>query len=121
MDFRKDLFAGERNDDLNEVGRPTQRQDALGHVTGRSRFFDDYAVPGMAHMKFARSPHHHARIRSMDVREAAQMPGVVRVLTADDVPKKVPHPADSSRSGPRRRAAARGSTRAATAASRWPR
>ena len=89
MEFRKDLFANERDDDLNEVGRPTQRQDALGHVTGRSRFFDDHAVPGMLHMKFARSPHHHARIRSMDVREAAQMPGVVRVLTSEDVPKRV--------------------------------
>ncbi len=89
MEFRKDLFANERDDDLNEVGQPTQRQDALGHVTGRSRFFDDHAVPGMLHMKFARSPHHHARIRSMDVREAAQMPGVVRVLTSEDVPKKV--------------------------------
>ena len=89
MEFRKDLFANERDDDLNEVGRPTQRQDALGHVTGRSRFFDDYAVPGMLHMKFVRSPHHHARIRSMDAREAAQMPGVVRIVTADDVPKKV--------------------------------
>ena len=46
MEFRKDLFANERDDDLNEVGRPTQRQDAQGHVTGRSRFFDDYALPG---------------------------------------------------------------------------
>ena len=71
MEFRNDLFADERNDDLNEVGQPTQRQDALGHVTGRRRFFDDHAVPGMLHMKFARSPHYHARIRSRDVREAA--------------------------------------------------
>ena len=89
MEFRKDLFADERDDDLNEVGRPTQRQDAQGHVTGRSRFFDDYAMPGMLHMKLARSPHHHARIRSLDTREAAQMPGVVRILTSEDVPKKV--------------------------------
>ena len=89
VEFRKDLFADERDDDLNEVGRPTQRQDAQGHVTGRSRFFDDYAMPGVLHMKFARSPHHHARIRSIDTREAAQMPGVVRVLTSEDVPKKV--------------------------------
>ena len=89
VEFRKDLFADERDDDLNEVGRPTQRQDAQGHVTGRSRFFDDYAMPGMLHMKFARSPHHHARIRSLDTREAAQTPGVVRILTSEDVPKKV--------------------------------
>ena len=89
MEFRKDLFAGERNEDLNEVGRPTQRQDALGHVTGRSRFYEDHAMQGMLHMKFARSPHHHARIRSMDTAAAARTPGVVRILTADDVPKRV--------------------------------
>ena len=35
IDFRKDLFADERNDDLNEVGKPTRRQDIMGHVTGR--------------------------------------------------------------------------------------
>ena len=89
MEFRKDLFAGERNEDLNEIGRPTQRQDAQGHVTGRSRFYEDYAMPGMLHMKFARSPHHHARIRSMETGAAARMPGVVRILTSEDLPKKV--------------------------------
>ena len=89
MDFRKDLFAEERDDDLHEIGRPTQRQDAQGHVTGRSRFYDDHALPGMLHMKFARSPHHHARIRSISTSDAERMPGVVRVLTSEDVPKKV--------------------------------
>jgi hypothetical protein len=42
IEFRKDLFADERDDNLHEVGKPTQRQDALGHVTGRSPFFDDH-------------------------------------------------------------------------------
>jgi len=35
VEFRKDLFADERPEDLNEIGKPKQRQDALGHVTGR--------------------------------------------------------------------------------------
>ncbi len=89
MEFRKDLFANERDDDLHHVGQPAQRQDAQGHVTGRSTFFDDHALPGMLHMRFARSPHDHARIRSLDTRDAERMPGVVRVLTSADVPKKV--------------------------------
>jgi hypothetical protein len=38
MEFRKDLFADERDDNLNEIGKPTLRQDILGHVTGRSPF-----------------------------------------------------------------------------------
>ena len=60
IEFRKELFADERDDDLNEVGKPTQRQDILGHVTGRSPYFDDHLFDGLLHLKCVRSPHHHA-------------------------------------------------------------
>lgn len=86
VEFRKDLFADERNEDLNEIGKPTRRQDIPGHVTGRSPFFDDHLFDGLLHMRCARSPHHHARIRRIDTSAAEQMPGVVRVLTGRDVP-----------------------------------
>ena len=36
LEFRKDIFADERDDNLHEIGQPTQRQDMLGHVTGTS-------------------------------------------------------------------------------------
>ena len=42
VEFRKDLFADERRDDLNEVGQPTVRQDILGHVSGTTRYYDDH-------------------------------------------------------------------------------
>lgn len=86
VEFRKDLFADERDDNLNEVGQPTRRQDIPGHVTGRSPFFDDHRFEGLLHMRCARSPHHHARIRRIDTSAAERMPGVVRVLTGRDVP-----------------------------------
>lgn len=86
VEFRKDLFADERDDNLNEVGKPTRRQDIVGHVTGRSPFFDDHRFDGLLHMRCARSPHHHARIRRIDTSAAERMPGVVRVLTGRDVP-----------------------------------
>ena len=86
LEFRKDLFADERDDDLNEIGKPTQRQDMLGHVTGRTRFFDDHAFEGMLHLKCLRSPHHHARIRSIDTSAAERATGVVRIIRASDVP-----------------------------------
>jgi CO/xanthine dehydrogenase Mo-binding subunit len=86
VEFRKDLFADERDDNLNEIGKPTRRQDILGHVTGRSPFYDDHLFDGLLHMRCARSPHHHARIRRIDTSEAERMPGVVRVLTGRDVP-----------------------------------
>jgi CO/xanthine dehydrogenase Mo-binding subunit len=86
VEFRKDLFADERDDNLNEIGKPTRRQDIEGHVTGRSPFFDDHLFDGLLHLRCSRSPHHHARIRRIDTSEAERMPGVVRVLTGRDVP-----------------------------------
>lgn len=89
VDFRKEYFADERNDDLNEVGKPTRRQDITGHVTGRSPFYDDHLFEGLLHMRCVRSPHHAARIRRIDVTPAERMPGVVRVLTGKDVPRNL--------------------------------
>ena len=86
VEFRKQLFADERPENLNEIGKPTQRQDALGHVTGRSPFYDDHLFDGLLHIRCVRSPHHHARIRSIDTSAAERMPGVKRVLLAKDVP-----------------------------------
>jgi CO/xanthine dehydrogenase Mo-binding subunit len=85
MEFRKDLFADERDDNLNEIGKPTMRQDILGHVTGRSPYFDDHRFDGLLHLKALRSPHHHARIRSISTSEAERSPGVRRIITGRDV------------------------------------
>ena len=86
IEFRKDLFADERDDNLKEIGKPTIRQDILGHVTGRTPYYDDHLFDGMLHMRAVRSPHHHAQIRSVDTSQAENMPGVRRVATAKDVP-----------------------------------
>jgi CO/xanthine dehydrogenase Mo-binding subunit len=86
IEFRKDLFADERDDNLNEIGKPTRRQDITGHVTGRSPFYDDHLFEGLLHVRCARSPHHAARIRRIDTGAAERMPGVVRVMTGRDVP-----------------------------------
>ena len=89
IEFRKEFFADERDDNLNEIGKPTRRQDILGHVTGRSPFFDDHLFDGLLHIRCVRSPHHHARIRRIDTSEAGRMPGVVRILTGHDVPNNL--------------------------------
>jgi CO/xanthine dehydrogenase Mo-binding subunit len=86
IEFRKEFFANERDDNLNEIGKPTRRQDILGHVTGRSPYFDDHLFEGLLHIRCVRSPHHHARIRRIDISAAEKMPGVVRVLLGKDVP-----------------------------------
>lgn len=89
FEMRKDLFADERDDDLKEIGKPTIRQDILGHVTGRTPFYDDHLFDGLLHMRAVRSPHHHARIRSIDTSQAERMPGVRRVVLPGDVPHNI--------------------------------
>jgi CO/xanthine dehydrogenase Mo-binding subunit len=89
IEFRKDLFADERDDDLNEIGRPTRRQDITGHVTGRSPFYDDHLFDGLCHIRCVRSPHHHARIRRIDTAEAERAHGVIRVILGRDVPQNL--------------------------------
>ncbi len=86
LELRKDIFADERDDNLKEIGQPTQRQDILGHVTGTSPYYDDHRFANLLHLKVLRSPHAHARIRSIDDSAAARAPGVKRIIRAADVP-----------------------------------
>jgi carbon-monoxide dehydrogenase large subunit len=58
-------------------------------LTGRSRFVDDLTAPHLVHAAFARSPHPHARIVSVDVAAARALPGVVEVWTGDDLPGRL--------------------------------
>ena len=68
------------------VGQSVAAPAGVRVVTGTEPFTLDLAVPGLLHAKLLRSPHAHARIRSMDVTAALRVPGVVTVLTADDSP-----------------------------------
>ena len=89
LEIRKEYFADERDDDLKEIGKGTQRQDMLGHVTGASTFFNDHAMPGLLHLKVLRSAHAHARIRRIDLSEAERSPGVRRIIRGADVPRNL--------------------------------
>jgi CO/xanthine dehydrogenase Mo-binding subunit len=80
------LFAGERSGDFDVIGKPVQRADALGHVTGRTQFFEDVRPTGLLHLKMHRSARHHALLKAVDASAALEVPGVVRVLTHEDVP-----------------------------------
>ncbi|MGH7886808.1 MAG: xanthine dehydrogenase family protein molybdopterin-binding subunit, partial [Candidatus Binatia bacterium] len=67
------------------VGNSVPRVDGVDKVTGRAKYVADLVIPGMIEGKFLRSPYAHARIRSIDSREAEAMPGVVAVLTSGDL------------------------------------
>jgi CO/xanthine dehydrogenase Mo-binding subunit len=69
----------------NAVGVSHPRLDGREKIAGRAEFVGDMQVAGMLHGKVLRSPLGHALIRSIDVAAAERMPGVVAVLTADDL------------------------------------
>jgi carbon-monoxide dehydrogenase large subunit len=66
------------------VGRSLKRREDARFVQGRGCYVDDVMLPGMAWISFVRSPHAHARIRSLSIGKIAGWPGVLRVLTAQD-------------------------------------
>jgi len=68
------------------VGTRPVRHDGLDKVTGRARFGADLSLPGMLTGAVLRSPHAHARIRSIDTAPAAAMEGVKAVVTGADFP-----------------------------------
>ena len=68
------------------VGQPLPKIDAWAKVTGETRYTDDMVLPRMAHGRLLRSPHAHARIRSIDTARARARPGVYAVITGHDLP-----------------------------------
>src|SRR5438270_12555229 len=70
------------------VGTPRPKVDAYGKVTGRTLYADDIMLPRMVYGRLLRSPHPHARILSIDTRKALELPGVLAVLTGEDLPQK---------------------------------
>jgi len=71
---------------LRVVGRPQRKVDATAKVTGQTQFADDLTLPRMLWARTLRSPHPHARIRSIDTEAARSLPGVHAVLTGKDLP-----------------------------------
>ena len=68
------------------IGTRPVRPDGVPKVTGRALYGADMKMPGMLVGRVLRSPHAHARIRSIDVTKAAALPGVKAVVTSADFP-----------------------------------
>ncbi len=73
--------------DFKYVGTRPVRHDGVDKVTGRANYGADVNLPGMLHGAVLRSPHAHARIVSIDTRDAEAIPGVKAVVTRDDFPE----------------------------------
>src|SRR5499433_450405 len=66
------------------IGNSVHRVDGVEKVTGKAKYTGDLMIPEMIEGRFLRSPYAHARIRSIDTREAEAVPGVVAVVTRKD-------------------------------------
>src|ERR1700757_3936630 len=67
------------------IGQRTIRPDGVDKVTGRAAFAADTTMPGMIWGKILRSPHPHARIKSINTAKAEALPGVKAVVTSRDI------------------------------------
>lgn len=73
---------------FKSVGTSPIRPDGVPKVTGMAQYGADYSLPGMLWAKILRSPHAHARIRSINTSKAEALPGVKGVLTSADLPNQ---------------------------------
>jgi carbon-monoxide dehydrogenase large subunit len=67
------------------IGQPVPRTEDPRFLKGSGRYTDDFAPPSQTYGYVLRSPHAHARIKSVDVSAAKSSPGVLVVLTGNDV------------------------------------
>jgi CO/xanthine dehydrogenase Mo-binding subunit len=76
----------------SQVGRSVPRLESRDKVTGRAEYTHTMRVPGMVHAKLFRSTVAHGKIKSIDTSAAKKLPGVLHVITIDDVMKVLPNP-----------------------------
>jgi xanthine dehydrogenase molybdenum-binding subunit len=76
---------------LEVIGKNYVRPDAADKVTGRTKFTDDLQFESMLHARVKRAGIPHGIVKSINVEKARQVPGVVAVLTADDIPGERNH------------------------------
>src|SRR5438270_10816213 len=77
-------------------GKPVRRVEDADLLMGKGRFADDVSLPDQVFACFLRSPHPHARIVSIDTTAAAPLPGIVRIVTGDDLVRSGVKPLPSS-------------------------
>jgi aerobic carbon-monoxide dehydrogenase large subunit len=72
---------------VSGMGHRMKRKEDPRFIQGRGRYVDDVKLPNMVHMDIVRSPYAHARIKKIDASEALKSPGVLAVITGEDLKK----------------------------------
>src|SRR5215813_8343457 len=71
------------------LGARIERKEDARFLTGAGQYTDDVTLPHQSHAVFVRSPHAHARIKSIRTEAARRLPGVLAIYTGSDVPSTV--------------------------------
>ncbi|MEE8077190.1 MAG: molybdopterin cofactor-binding domain-containing protein, partial [Candidatus Binatia bacterium] len=77
-----------RKKNFSVIGKPLPKVDAMAKCVGETRYADDLSLPRTIFAKLLRSPHPHARLRSISTERAASLDGVYAVITGKDLPEK---------------------------------
>ena len=85
LDYKPNIVLS--NQEFNVVGTRPVRPDGADKVTGKAHYSADINLPGLLHGKVLRSPHAHARIKSLDTSRAEAHPDVKAVITSADIQK----------------------------------
>lgn len=83
----EDVKPWEAEEDLKVVGKPISRVDGYDKVSGSAVYTFDVTLANMVYAKTLRCPLPHARIKSIDVSKAKQLPGVLEVITYENTPE----------------------------------
>jgi aerobic carbon-monoxide dehydrogenase large subunit len=73
--------------EIGGIGHPIKRKEDLRFIQGKGNYIDDVQLPGMVYGHMVRSPYAHARITAIRTEEAKKLPGVLAVITGEDLAK----------------------------------
>ncbi|MDA8406216.1 MAG: xanthine dehydrogenase family protein molybdopterin-binding subunit, partial [Deltaproteobacteria bacterium] len=73
-------------EEFTVIGKRISKVDAVDKATGRALYIQDFKLPGMLYGRILYSKYPHARIIKVDTEKAKALPGVVTILTGEDIP-----------------------------------
>ena len=77
-------MATKTSTEYSVIGKRPVRHDGIDKVTGKALYGADLNLPGMLYGKILRSPHAHAKIKSIDISAAREHPAIKAIVTSDD-------------------------------------
>src|ERR1700733_13615277 len=76
-----------KSPEIGGMGHPIKRKEDLRFIQGKGNYVDDVHLPGMVYGHIVRSPYAHARLKGINKDKALQLPGVLAVITGEDLAK----------------------------------